>query len=109
MLCNRKRQAAPSCFSISTCSSRYGPRHDCGHVDTKPASIGAARGLHTCLHVCLQPRQHLFQVRVRVVSNQLEGDGHLHGASQQFFYELLAQSIAKPPQLSWVACPLARW
>ena len=40
------------------------------------------------------------------LGNQLERDGHLHGAGQQFFNAFFAKSFTKAPQLCQVARPL---
>lgn len=40
------------------------------------------------------------------LGDQLEGDGHLHGAGKQLFHAFFAQSFAEAPQLCGVAWPL---
>jgi hypothetical protein len=41
-----------------------------------------------------------------LLGDQLEGDGHLHGACEQFFHAFFAKCFAKPPQLRGIARPL---
>ena len=40
-----------------------------------------------------------------LLGNELECDGHLHGASQQFFDAVFTEQLAKTPQLRGVAGP----